>query len=243
MPPRDSIQKWPSIAAIALALLPMVCGAQSLGLARNILTNRDIVTLANAGFSEAFIIQTIATSSTKFELTADALADLAKNGITEDIVSAMRNPSGKPKNNGAANPGWRPAFQPAGAAAVREETAAPKEPDASARPNGPIRIFVETSANPSSPSQSRTQSISIMKAFGQICHTLVVTNRREEATFVVAWDRESGNWLTNDNNNMVVFNRSGDMVYGTSARLLDDAVRRFCKASQKMGFGIPADAH
>lgn len=83
------------IAAIASIALASVCRGQTAPLAKGVLTNRDVVTLANAGFSEKFILDTIAASSTKFELTADALADLAKSGITEEIIRAMRNPGEK----------------------------------------------------------------------------------------------------------------------------------------------------
>jgi hypothetical protein len=70
----------------------------------------------------------------------------------------------------------------------------------------------------------------------------VVTNRREAATFVVALDREPGKWLQKDTD-LLVFNRSGDMVYETTAPELGEAVRRFCTVSQRKGFGIPTDAH
>lgn len=214
MQTRDSLHKRPWVAAIVISLLPMMCGAQSVALTRDILSNRDIVTLANAGFTEAFILQTIATSPAKFELTADALADLAKNGITEDIVRAMRNSANKSKS-----------------AAVRQETAALSEQDAGTGAQASNRVFVEANPDSWSRSQSHPQYVEFVRTFGQVCPALVVTNRREMATFVVAWDRESGT-------EMVVFNRSGDMVYETSAPLLADAIRAFCVAAQKKGPGL-----
>ena len=102
------MSKWPWITAFVMTLLPPTCGAQSTQstqntpsaqsiqpahniLARGVLTNKDVVTLANAGFSELFIIELINTSPQKFDVTADALADLAQNGLTENIIRAIIN--------------------------------------------------------------------------------------------------------------------------------------------------------
>jgi len=94
---RRCIGKWAWTAVFVLTPLAPVGHGQGNALAKNALTNRDVVTLANAGFSEKFILRMIATSPTKFDLTADALADLAKNGITEEIISAMRSPDQIPQ--------------------------------------------------------------------------------------------------------------------------------------------------
>jgi hypothetical protein len=63
------------ILALAIASL---CNAQNNSLRRNVLTNRDITTLANAGFDEQFLIGLIVNSRKQFDTTADALAALAK---------------------------------------------------------------------------------------------------------------------------------------------------------------------
>jgi hypothetical protein len=60
--------------------------AQSPGLT---LTNQDIVTLAKAGFNEDFLIDLIGTSHTHFDLSGNALAELAKQGLTERLMRAM----------------------------------------------------------------------------------------------------------------------------------------------------------
>lgn len=91
-----------------MTLLPPMCSAQSTQstqsnpsaqgaqptrniLGRGVLTNRDVVALANAGFSEPFIVELINTSPQKFDVTADALADLAQNGLTETIIRTIVN--------------------------------------------------------------------------------------------------------------------------------------------------------
>src|SRR5579863_5681911 len=66
--------------------------AQSHALHRNVLTNRDIVTLAKAGFDEEFLIKIIQSSHKQFDTAPDALAALAEQGITQRIVEVMMSP-------------------------------------------------------------------------------------------------------------------------------------------------------
>jgi hypothetical protein len=78
-----------------------------------------------------------------------------------------------------------------------------------------------------------------MKSFGDSCPNVVVTNRREAATFTVFLERESGKWLRRDNK-MVVFDQAGDMVFGASDRELGSAVRGFCTSVlNATRFGAP----
>ena len=77
--------------AAGLAGFAAVCHAQEVPFSRNALTNRDVVVLAKAGFNEDFIIETILGSRTRFNTTVDALADLAKQGMTERLIRVMMN--------------------------------------------------------------------------------------------------------------------------------------------------------
>lgn len=61
----------------------------ALAAAQNLVTNRDIVTLAKAGFNEDFITDFIAMSHTRFDTSVNGLADLAKEGLTERLIRAM----------------------------------------------------------------------------------------------------------------------------------------------------------
>lgn len=77
---------------IALTLvtgIASLCHAQTNSLRRSVLTNRDITTLANAGFDEEFLIDFVMNSRRQFDTTPDALAALAKQGITQHIIQAM----------------------------------------------------------------------------------------------------------------------------------------------------------
>ncbi len=84
----------PYLAVIAVSAgICGLCGAQTLAVGRNTLTNHGIVTLAKAGFNEEFIIDTILSSRTQFDTSVDGLADLAKQGITERLIRVMMNPA------------------------------------------------------------------------------------------------------------------------------------------------------
>ena len=66
-------------------------GAEN-NLRRNVLSNHDVITLAKAGFDEEFLVNVIVSSRTHFDTSADALAALAEQGVTQRIVEVMMNP-------------------------------------------------------------------------------------------------------------------------------------------------------
>jgi len=185
---------------MVIALLAAACNGQDAGPSGNVLTNRDVMTLAEAGFGQAFIIEIIDTSRTEFDTTADAIVELKKNGVKEDIIRAMRNvhpPDSKPAS---------PAFS-----GVRTE---------------PIRVFVE--AGP-----AHSQTAGIVHALATNCPSLMVTSRQDAATFLIVLDRASGNLLHHGTSRMVVFDRTGDSVYG-SERPLGKAARGFCPLAKSL---------
>jgi hypothetical protein len=93
---------------ISAFLLAAATGAaaQTVALTQNQITNRDIVTLAKAGFNEDFILDFISMSRTRFDTSVSGLADLAKEGLSERLIRAMLAP---PAPSPAANPGGVPA--------------------------------------------------------------------------------------------------------------------------------------
>ena len=64
-------------------------GAQTVPLSQNALSNRDVVTLARAGFNEDFIVDVIHTSQTRFDTSVTGLAEMAKEGLTERLIRVM----------------------------------------------------------------------------------------------------------------------------------------------------------
>ncbi len=87
-------------AAIAL-VFTLVCGAQTLSVSPSVLTNKDVIVLAGAGFSEGFILDTIAGSQSRFDTTSNGLADLAKHAISERIIRAMMEQAAQPSQAAA----------------------------------------------------------------------------------------------------------------------------------------------
>lgn len=76
----------PMVAQTAPAMAPAVPLS---GLGRNVLTNQGVALLARSGYSEGFIIDMIIHKETQFDVSAEGLAWLAKQGLTERIVRAM----------------------------------------------------------------------------------------------------------------------------------------------------------
>ena len=56
---------------------------------RRFLLNRDIITLAKAGFTEQAIIDTIRATPNRFDVTTGALVALAAQGISQRVVEAL----------------------------------------------------------------------------------------------------------------------------------------------------------
>src|SRR5215467_1320297 len=58
-------------------------------LPRQVLSNQGIVTLAEAGYDEEFLIDLIQCKQTRFDTTVEGLAFLARHAISERIVRFM----------------------------------------------------------------------------------------------------------------------------------------------------------
>lgn len=80
---------FPTIVVISL-----LSGAMSITLAQSTqgeapLTNAAVVKLAKAGFKEKTIISIIAARLPRFDLSADRMIELKRNGVSEKIIVAM----------------------------------------------------------------------------------------------------------------------------------------------------------
>jgi outer membrane biosynthesis protein TonB len=131
-------------------LFATLCVAQIAPQSRNALTNHDIVVLARAGFSEEFIVEAIAGARTQFDTSADALAALAHEGITEKVIRAMMPPPpppAKPVEPPATRPAEPPEAKPAepytdqptSADEEHPKQAKPVKPAKPAKPPKPVR--------------------------------------------------------------------------------------------------------
>ena len=80
-----------SSARIVLMLLAVMLRlmAQAHPSRRNFLVNRDVVALAQAGYDEQTIIETVLAKPSRFDVTTHALGELAAEGISERVIQAM----------------------------------------------------------------------------------------------------------------------------------------------------------
>ena len=196
---------------MAVVLGAIASAAQEAGPSRTALTNSDVETLADAGFSEEFIVETIGASRPEFDTTASAMAELKKHGVNENVIRAMvgsHSTSGGPK----VDFGGR---------------------------TQPIRVFVQASADPRRP--ARSQTAEIVHTFALNCPSLMVTNRKDAAAFLIVLDRASGKLLHPAFSKMVVFDHGGDTVYG-SERALPKAVRGFCAVTETLAATTAAES-
>lgn len=189
---------------MAIALCALASPAQEAGPSRTPLTNRDVETLADAGFTEEFIVEMIGASRPEFDTTAAGVADLKKHGVNENVIRAMLGP--------------------------HRASASPKA-DFGGRTE-PIRVFVQASADPRRP-EERSQTAEVVHAFAVNCPSLMVTSRKEAAAFLIVLDRASGKLFHPGFSKMVVFDRGGDTVYG-SERALPKAVLGFCAVAENL---------
>lgn len=53
------------------------------------MTNQEVISLTNAGLNKSVIVNKIRTSKSKFDLSTNALIELKKAGVDDDVVAAM----------------------------------------------------------------------------------------------------------------------------------------------------------
>ncbi len=80
---------------------------------------------------------------------------------------------------------------------------------------------------------ARPQTAEIIKTFGDRCPSLVITNNREKADYVVLLDHEGGKAPFLRDNKVVIFDREGDAIHSGSTRSLGNAVKDACAAILK----------
>jgi hypothetical protein len=77
--------KWPSLA-LCLAVLSTLLVAQN---DRTILTNADVINMTKSGMGDKTVVLVIQQSPTKFDTRPEALIELKKAGISDEVVNAM----------------------------------------------------------------------------------------------------------------------------------------------------------
>jgi len=76
----------------------------SSGFAQEVMTNQTVVEMVKAGLSERVIVAKIRTSPTNFDVRADALIALKKNGVPEKVIEAILSPSASAESSPSGAP-------------------------------------------------------------------------------------------------------------------------------------------
>lgn len=123
--------------AIRLGLLALwtVAVVGAFAQTQKALTNVDVVTMTKDGFAPALIVKAIQSSSTNFDVSAQALVELKNAGVDQSVMEAMltaqankpsapteaaHGPMG-PADGGATDPS-KPACSPSGGCLLRDST-------------------------------------------------------------------------------------------------------------------------
>ncbi len=79
-------------------------------------------------------------------------------------------------------------------------------------------------------------STEVMRSFQNHCPGVLITSSRDKADYIVRFDHEGVNPTTLfvRGNKVAVFNQNDDLVYTTSTRLLNSAVKNVCRALMRV---------
>ena len=78
-----------TLLAVFFAVGCMAAEPESIPLPRHILTNDGLVVLSRAGLGDGLLVDLIRNKRTQFDTSADALALLARHGLSENVLRAV----------------------------------------------------------------------------------------------------------------------------------------------------------
>jgi hypothetical protein len=78
-----------SVLALAGALCAADAAPKAAPPPKNLLTNEGVLLLAEAGLGERFLLELIENKTSRFDTSAEALAALARHGLTENVLRAL----------------------------------------------------------------------------------------------------------------------------------------------------------
>jgi hypothetical protein len=114
--------------------------------AEQVMTNKDVIKLVQAGIPENIVMQKIQTSKTKFDTSVDGLLELKKGGVSDNLIAFIMNPpAAGPPPTTAPTPG-----PPAPAVATTPAPAVATTPTPVANPNSgapPVNAARPVAAN------------------------------------------------------------------------------------------------
>ncbi|HTB92565.1 MAG TPA: hypothetical protein VK728_07020 [Candidatus Sulfotelmatobacter sp.] len=123
---------------LALLLLCLTVAPLAIAQTEKPLTNADVLTMTKQGFAPSLIVKAIQTSSTSFDVSAEALVELKNDGVDQSVMEAMLAAHGakpsaavEPAHGAAAltaapaNDSPIPACTPSGGCLLRDSTEVP----------------------------------------------------------------------------------------------------------------------
>lgn len=78
-----------TLLAIVFATACMAAEPEAISLPRHILTNDGLVVLSRAGVGDGLLVDLIRNKRTSFDTSAEALALLARHGLSENVLRAV----------------------------------------------------------------------------------------------------------------------------------------------------------
>lgn len=184
---------------IRIFLLTIVLVGSMFGQAET-LTNRNIIEMAQVGLSSEIILKKIATARTSFDVTAGALVELKKAGVSDDVIAAMleRNETSLPGEAEKANPEPIPSTEKPPIALTREQAVAGAKSIA----------FAKSSLHPSR--QALEKELMKRKDFQKL--DLAILRYKEHADLFVEIGYVSGSWITHRYVYRIYDRRSGAVI-------------------------------
>ncbi|HEU0121696.1 MAG TPA: hypothetical protein VFQ91_14300 [Bryobacteraceae bacterium] len=77
------------LIGLAFSVAMLAAEPETLALPRHVLTNDGLVVLARAGLGDGLLVDLIRHKRTQFDTSADALAALARQGMSERVLRAV----------------------------------------------------------------------------------------------------------------------------------------------------------
>jgi hypothetical protein len=140
------------------------------------------------------------------------------------------------------------AFYPAMAGTQAQSATSSQAPEATPATDSQTRVYVTDSQSwqvgggwaasngfggGATSGGARPQTAEIVKTFNERCPSVIVTNNKERANYVVILDDEGGKGYARRDNKIAVFNRDGNAIFSDSTRSLGNAVKDACAAIEK----------
>ena len=78
-----------NLLSVAFAAVCLAAEPETIALPRHILTNDGLVVLARAGLGDGLLVDLVRHKRTLFDTSAEALALLARHGLSENVLRAV----------------------------------------------------------------------------------------------------------------------------------------------------------